>query len=186
MIIEECEASVFRLNDTLTNEMSDIPDLLAMDKKVNAYLRKWQMKGASLAITRGDSLVYAKGYGWADEENGQEMTPRHILRMASVSKLITAAGIMVLHDRGDLNIKDTVFGPAGILNDSTITALIKDRTFNFLIKPDFISYKYTALPLKKRKIKNKKVLAWTITSQEIFGRIKPYIDNIIFENFIPN
>ena len=126
-IIEECEASVFRLNDTLTNEMSNIPDLLAMDKKVNAYLSKWHMKGASLAITRGDSLVYAKGYGWADEENGLEMTPRHILRMASVSKLITAAGIMVLHDRGDLNINDTVFGPSGILNDSTITALIKDK-----------------------------------------------------------
>ena len=109
--------------------MSNIPDLLAMDKKVNAYLSKWHMKGASLAITRGDSLVYAKGYGWADEENGLEMTPRHILRMASVSKLITAAGIMVLHDRGDLNINDTVFGPSGILNDSTITALIKDKNY---------------------------------------------------------
>ena len=103
IIAEEIEESVFRLNDTLTNEMSDIPSLLAMDKKVNAYLRKWHMKGASLAITRGDSLVYAKGYGWADEENGLEMSPRHILRMASVSKLITAAGIMVLHDRGELN-----------------------------------------------------------------------------------
>lgn len=128
-IIEECEASIFRLNDTLTNEMSNIPDLLAMDRKVNAYLRKWHMKGASLAITRGDSLVYAKGYGWADEELGLEMSPRHILRMASVSKLITAAGIMVLHDRGELNINDTVFGPSGILNDSTITALIKDKNY---------------------------------------------------------
>ena len=126
---EEFEDYIFRLNDTLTNEMSNIPDLLAMDRKVNAYLRKWHMKGASLAITRGDSLVYAKGYGWADEENGLEMSPRHILRMASVSKLITAAGIMVLHDRGELNIKDTVFGPSGILNDSTITALIKDRNY---------------------------------------------------------
>ena len=126
---EEFEDSIFRLNDTLTNEMSNIPELLAMDRKVNAYLRKWHMKGASLAITRGDSLVYAKGYGWADEENGLEMSPRHILRMASVSKLITAAGIMVLHDRGELNIKDTVFGPSGILNDSTITALIKDRNY---------------------------------------------------------
>lgn len=129
IMTDEIEETVFRLNDTLTNEMSNIPDLLAMDKKVNAYLRKWHMKGASLAITRGDSLVYAKGYGWADEENGLEMSPRHILRMASVSKLITAAGIMVLHDRGELNIKDTVFGPSGILNDSTITALIKDRNY---------------------------------------------------------
>lgn len=119
----------FRLNDTLTNEMSEIQELNALDRKVRSYMRKWHMKGASLAITRGDSLVYAKGYGWADEENGIEMSPRNIMRMASVSKLITAAGIMVLHDRGDLNIKDTVFGPSGILNDSTTNALIRDKNY---------------------------------------------------------
>ena len=124
------EEKVFRLNDTLTNEMSDIPELEGLDRKIRAYLRKWHMKGASLAITRGDSLVYAKGYGWADQENGIEMSPRHILRMASVSKLITAAGIMVLHDRGDLNIQDTVFGPSGILNDSIFKSLIRDRNYH--------------------------------------------------------
>lgn len=124
------EEKVFRLNDTLTNEMSDIPALEGLDRKIRTYLRKWHMKGASLAITRGDSLVYAKGYGWADEENGIEMSPRNILRMASVSKLITAAGIMVLHDRGDLNIQDTVFGPSGILNDSIFNSLIKDRNYH--------------------------------------------------------
>lgn len=124
------EEKVFRLNDTLTNEMSDIPALEGLDRKVRTYLRKWHMKGASLAITRGDSLVYAKGYGWADEENGIEMSPRNILRMASVSKLITAAGIMVLHDRGDLNIQDTVFGPSSILNDSIFNSLIKDRNYH--------------------------------------------------------
>ena len=124
------EEKVFRLNDTLTNEMSDIPALEGLDRKIRTYLRKWHMKGASLAITRGDSLVYAKGYGWADEENGIEMSPRNILRMASVSKLITAAGIMVLHDRGDLHIQDTVFGPSGIMNDSIFNSLIKDRNYH--------------------------------------------------------
>ena len=125
--VYEEDKVVLRLNDTLTNAMSDIPELAGLDKKIRNYMRKWHMKGASLAITRGDSLVYAKGYGWADEEKGMEMSPRNILRMASVSKLITAAGIMVLQDRGDLNIKDTVFGPSGILNDTTITSLIRRK-----------------------------------------------------------
>lgn len=119
----------FRLNDTLTNAMSDLPELYGLDKKIKSYMNKWHMKGASLAITRGDSLVYAKGYGWADEQNEEEMSPRHIMRMASVSKLITAVGIMVLHERGDLNIKDTVFGPSGILNDSLYNSLIKDKNY---------------------------------------------------------
>lgn len=127
--IRQEEEKRIRLNEVLTNEMSDIPELQALDKKITSYMRKWHMKGASLAVTRGDSLVYAKGYGWADEENGVEMGPGNIMRMASVSKLITAVGIMVLQDEGKLNIKDTVFGPSGILNDTTFTKLIKDKNY---------------------------------------------------------
>ncbi len=115
------------LNRVLSNELSDIPELDGIDRKVRAYMRQWQMKGASLAIMRNDSLLYAKGYGWADEEEGVRMEPSHIMRMASVSKLITAAGIMVLQDRDSLCITDTVFGPSGILDDTLFNSVIKDR-----------------------------------------------------------
>ena len=125
----EIPASKVRLNLTVTNSHSDIPELEGLDKKVRYYMRKWQFKGASLAVTRNDSLVYAKGYGWADEENGIEMGPGNILRMASVSKLLTAVGIMVLQDNGQLSIKDTVFGPSGILNDTLYTKKIKDKNY---------------------------------------------------------
>ena len=123
----ELRKSNKKLNLTVTNADSDIPELKGLDKKMQYYMRKWQFKGASLAVTRGDSLVYAKGYGWADEEKGIEMEPGHIMRMASVSKLLTATGIMVLQDRGLLNIKDTVFGPSGILNDTLFNSIIKDK-----------------------------------------------------------
>ncbi len=118
------------LNDTLSNSMSEIPELEGMDGKVRRYMRQWQIKGASLAIMKNDSLLYAKGYGWADEGEGAAMEPSHILRMASVSKLITAVGIMVLQDRDSLCIKDTVFGPSGILNDSLFNSVIKDRNYH--------------------------------------------------------
>ena len=116
-----------RLNEILVNDSSQFEELEGLDKKVRAYMKRWELKGASLAITRNDSLLYAKGYGWADEEIGIGMQPSHIMRIASVSKLITAAGIMVLQDRDSLSIKDTVFGPSGILNDSLFTSIIKDR-----------------------------------------------------------
>lgn len=117
------------LNRTITNSDSEIEDLEALDRRMNRYMRTWAFKGMSLAIVRNDSLVYAKGYGWADEEEGISMEPGNIMRVASVSKLLTAAGIMVLQDRGLLNIKDTVFGPAGILKDSLFTKTIKDRNY---------------------------------------------------------
>lgn len=126
--VEE-EVKIFSLNDSIRNAMSDIPELEGLDSRMEKYIKRWQMKGASLAITRGDSLVYAKGYGWADEELGIPMEPGHILRMASVSKLITATGIMVLQDRDSLSIRDTVFGPRGILNDSIFTSLIRYRDY---------------------------------------------------------
>ncbi len=118
-----------RLNLKIKNADSDIPELAGLDKKIRYYMQKWQLRGASLAITRGDSLLYAKGYGWADEEKEEKMETGHIMRMASVSKLLTATGIMVLHDRGLLNIKDTVFGPSGILRDTLFNAVIKDKNY---------------------------------------------------------
>lgn len=128
MPVEEI-VEFIHLNDSITNSMSDIPELEGLDNRMEKYLKRWQMKGGSLAITRGDSLVYAKGYGWADEELGISMEPGHILRMASVSKLITATGIMVLQDRDSLSIRDTVFGPRGILNDSIFTSLVRYRDY---------------------------------------------------------
>ena len=121
---------VKELNKTVTNEMSQVQELEGLDKKINNYMRKWQLKGASLAITRNDSLVYAKGYGWADQELEIPMEPGHIMRVASVSKLITAVGIMVLQDQGKLTIKDKVFGPEGVLNDEHFNELTScDRRY---------------------------------------------------------
>ena len=127
---QELASERVMLNQVLHNDSSSFDELQGLDRKVRAYMRKWAIKGASLAISRNDSLLYAKGYGWADEELGIEMQPSHIMRMASVSKLITAAGIMVLQDRDSLNIKDTVFGPSGILKDSPFAGVIKDRNYS--------------------------------------------------------
>ena len=63
--------------------------------------------------------------------------------------------------------------------------IIKNMALNFLIKPDFISFNYEGLPLKKCKTKRRPVLAWTVTSKDIQDKIAPYCDNIIFENYLP-
>jgi CubicO group peptidase (beta-lactamase class C family) len=117
------------LNETLTNEMSDSSVFRAIDREVREFMSYWKIQGISLSVMRNDSLMFSKGYGWADKEKKEEMTPRHILRMASVSKLITATGIMKLEEQGRLSLDDKVFGPDGILCDSVYTALIKDSLY---------------------------------------------------------
>lgn len=101
------------LNKLITNETFEADPNI--DRKVRAYMTQWNINGASLAVTRGDSLIYAKGYGKADE--GVEMQPGHILRVASVSKLITAVAVMKLQEEGLVKLSDLVFGADGILND---------------------------------------------------------------------
>lgn len=118
-----------RLNEYLTNEMSDTSALSRVDREIDKYMSYWCMKGVQLSIMKNDSLVYSKGYGWADEEKGEEMTPGTIMRVASVSKLITAAGLMLLCDRNQLSLDEKVFGPEGILNDEEFTAAIKDTNY---------------------------------------------------------
>ena len=117
------------LNETLTNEMSDSTVFNAIDREVREFMKYWGIQGISLSVMRNDSLMFSKGYGWADKEKKEEMTPRHILRLASVSKLITATGIMKLEEQGRLSLDDRVFGPDGILCDSLWTAIIKDSLY---------------------------------------------------------
>lgn len=129
------------LNETLTNEMSDTVSLEKMDRKIEAYMQQWQLKGASLAVMRNDSLLYAKGYGWADEAKGVTMEPYHIMRLASVSKLITAAGVMVLQEQGKLSLRDSVFGECGILGNEEYASSIKDKNYYKITVEDLLRHK---------------------------------------------
>lgn len=123
------EKPVF-LNSVIRNELSDEEALRGLDRKVENYLQRWEMQGACLAIVKNDSLVYAKGYGQADDTIGME--PHMLMRVASVSKLITATGIMQLVDAGQLKLSDKVFGPNGILQDSVYAASQRDKAHNLI------------------------------------------------------
>ena len=63
--------------------------------------------------------------------------------------------------------------------------MVSRMLLNPFIKPDFISCSFEDLPLKKKTTKNIPVIAWTITNQTDYEKIKPFARNIIFEKFIP-
>ncbi len=117
------------LNNTLTNALSAQPELHAMDSIMQRYLKRWEIHGAQLAISRHDSLLYARGFGYADKDRQIPMEPSYIMRMASVSKLVTATGIMKLRDMGKIRLSDKVFGPKGILNDTFYVNSIRDKRY---------------------------------------------------------
>lgn len=121
--------SQVHLNDSLSNKLSEGSAYHEMDSLIERYLKRWEINGAQLVITRNDSLLYARGFGYADKEKGIEMQPSHLMRIASVSKLVTAVGIMKLVEMGKLKMSDKVFGANGILNDTIYTNVIKDQRY---------------------------------------------------------
>ncbi len=117
------------LNDSVQNQQSTYPETAGLDSLMERYMKRWELKGMQLAVSRNDTLVYAKGYGWAEQEKNQLMQPGHIMRIASVSKLITATGIMKLVEAQRLKLSDHVFGDQGVLNDTSLTHLIQDKRY---------------------------------------------------------
>ena len=110
------------LNGYLTNELSTLPE---MDAVVDSFMNFWSLRGVSLAVMRNDSLLYAHGYGKADAST--PMTPGTTLRLASVSKLLTAIGIMRLQEKGLVYLDTPVFGPFGVLK--RYDSYIKDEDY---------------------------------------------------------
>jgi CubicO group peptidase (beta-lactamase class C family) len=87
-----------------------------IDYQVQQFINQWNIAGASIAVAKEGKLVFAKGYGLIDKKNKITVEPYNLFRVASISKLITATGIMKLVEDGKLKLDDKVFGPDGILN----------------------------------------------------------------------
>lgn len=120
-------------NVRLTNEHSSAEEFEAAEKTVRSFMRKWSISGASLAIAKNGSLVYAKGFGLIDTLSGEEVQPYNKFRTASISKLITAIAVMKLQEEGRLSLDDKVFGPEGILNDDYFSNPVDKRVYDITV-----------------------------------------------------
>lgn len=112
----------------ISNELSSSDATKKADYRINRFLDYWRIKGASVALVKDQKLVFAKGYGYADEENKVKVEPDHLFRIASISKLITATAIMKLKEEGKLQLSDRVFGEEGILNSENYSNIKDKRT----------------------------------------------------------
>ena len=86
------------------------------DSQMYTFLNKYQIPGATLAITKNGKLVYMRAFGTADQAGTEATQPYHLFRIASISKPITSVAIMRLIESGQLSLSDKPFGPGGVLN----------------------------------------------------------------------
>lgn len=85
-----------------------VPELVAFDRLITAYVDEKLIPGASFAVTRRGKLIYARGCGYADLGKKEEVQPDSLFRTASNSKPITAMAILKLMEQGKLKLDDPI------------------------------------------------------------------------------
>jgi CubicO group peptidase (beta-lactamase class C family) len=74
----------------------DWPAFGPLDNMMKSFMAARNIPGAALAISRNGKLVVARGYGYADAETKEPVSPTSLFRIASVSKPLTSAAVMRL------------------------------------------------------------------------------------------
>jgi CubicO group peptidase (beta-lactamase class C family) len=91
-------------------KVTDPADLEAFfDGVVNVPLEIKHIAGAVVAVVSGDSLVFSKGYGYADVEARRNVDPeKTMFRIGSISKLFTWTAVMQQIEEGNLDLDTDV------------------------------------------------------------------------------
>lgn len=80
------------------------PDFSAVEQSAREELAKLNIPGASIAIVRGDRVVFAKGVGIADVETGEAVRPDMVFRLGSTTKMFTATALVGLAVEGKIDL----------------------------------------------------------------------------------
>jgi serine beta-lactamase-like protein LACTB len=109
----------------LAQEKSLAPEKRAqIEKAISTFMSANSVPGISAAVVQDGQPIWSQGFGMADLENSVPATPATLYRLASVSKPITATGVMQLWERGKLDLAAPVqkYCPAFPQKESPITA----------------------------------------------------------------
>jgi CubicO group peptidase (beta-lactamase class C family) len=79
-----------------------------VDDLVLAQLAKQNIPGASVAVLKNGRVLKIKGYGVANLELGDPVTPETVFQIGSVSKQFLAAAVVLLARDGRLGIDDPI------------------------------------------------------------------------------
>src|SRR5687767_11441790 len=79
-----------------------------LDSVVPAAMAAERIPGAVVTVVRGGRVIFSKGYGSADVESRRPMTDSTIVRIGSISKVMTAVAVAQLADRARIHFDSGV------------------------------------------------------------------------------
>ncbi len=75
-----------------------------MNGRIPALLEQYQIPGCSIALVQNKEIVWLQAYGCADLESGRVLSSDTQMRVQSISKSVTAWGVMKLAERGLIDL----------------------------------------------------------------------------------
>jgi CubicO group peptidase (beta-lactamase class C family) len=71
---------------------------------IRSLMRERRVPGLAIAVAREGRLLWSEAFGYADREKQLPATPKTPIRLASVSKPVTAAAMARLYEQGRLDL----------------------------------------------------------------------------------
>jgi CubicO group peptidase (beta-lactamase class C family) len=131
------------------------------------FLREHGIRGMSIAYGRDGMIEFEQGYGFADAERKEAVTPEHRFRIASISKPITATAVMMCVEKGLLKLDSKVFGQQGILggdHSGDVAAITIDNLLTHT-SGGWANDKNDPM-FKNPAMKHDELIAWTLANQK--------------------
>lgn len=95
---------------------TEVEQLKPFDDMMKSFMKKYDIPGGTLAVTKDSRLIYARGFGYADLEAKTKVLPTALFRIASLAKPITGVAIMQLIEKGLLNENDKMVDALNLKN----------------------------------------------------------------------
>jgi len=92
----------------ITSVISQYDDdrLSNLDEDIEVLLSNYDAIGLAVAIVAEDSIIYSKGFGYRDREQGLVMTAETLLPIGSATKSFTSTVIGILNHQNKISLKD--------------------------------------------------------------------------------
>ncbi|MDD7794291.1 serine hydrolase domain-containing protein [Clostridium sp. 'White wine YQ'] len=98
-----------------SNNKADTIETVNKDKdkdetylKLENYMKKYSNFNGTVLVAKNEKILFENGYGMANAENKIQNTPKTVFRIASITKQFTATAILMLQEKGLLNVQDTI------------------------------------------------------------------------------
>ena len=79
-----------------------------LEAVVNEEIKTTNTPGAAVVVIVGDQVVFARGFGVANVETRTPVTPDTLFRIASTTKMLTAAALVALAEQGKIKLDEPV------------------------------------------------------------------------------